>query len=98
MRDYSEEDVGNIISLEHVNVQISDQSLATLFYVVGMGFTRDPYLNVGLNNMWVNVGEQQFHLPTRTPQVIVGHVGGARSGSAGEALGVDRSGSQRQPV
>jgi len=49
--------------------------LATLFYVVGLGFTRDPYLNVGLNNMWVNAGEQQFHLPTREPQVIDGHVG-----------------------
>jgi hypothetical protein len=75
MTDYSEEDVGNIISLEHVNVQISDQALATLFYVVGMGGTRDPYLNVGLNNMWVNVGEQQFHLPTRQPQVIDGYIG-----------------------
>ncbi|MDQ3881265.1 MAG: hypothetical protein M3295_09375, partial [Chloroflexota bacterium] len=52
-----------------------DQSLATLFYVVGMGFTRDPYLNVALNNMWINVGEQQFHLPTREPQVIPGHIG-----------------------
>ena len=69
------EDVGNIISLEHVNVTIPDQSLATLFYVLGMGFTRDPYMNVGLNNMWINVGEQQFHLPTRGPQVIPGHIG-----------------------
>ena len=75
MSDYTEEDVGNIISLEHVNVQIPDQSVATLFYVMGLGFTRDPYLNVGLNNMWINVGEQQFHLPTREPQVIDGHVG-----------------------
>ncbi len=75
MANYSEEDVGNIISLEHVNVQISDQSLATLFYVVGMGGTRDPYLNVGLHNMWINFGEQQFHLPTRTPQVIDGYIG-----------------------
>lgn len=75
MGDYEEEDVGNIVSLEHINVQIPDQSMATLFYVVGMGFTRDPYLNVGLNNMWVNVGEQQFHLPTRSPQVIDGHIG-----------------------
>lgn len=75
MSEYTEEDIGNIVSLEHVNVQIPDQSLATLFYVVGMGFTRDPYLNVGLNNMWVNVGEQQFHLPTRSPQVIDGHIG-----------------------
>ena len=75
MGDYSEEDVGNIISLEHVNVQIPDQSLATLFYVVGLGCTRDPYLNVGLNNMWANIGEQQFHLPTRPPQVIDGYIG-----------------------
>ncbi|MGH7816985.1 MAG: hypothetical protein ACREOR_06315 [Candidatus Binatia bacterium] len=75
MANYSEEDVGNIIALEHVNVQISDQSLATLFYVVGLGGTRDPYLNVGLTNMWVNVGEQQFHLPTRAPQVIDGYIG-----------------------
>ena len=75
MGDYSEEDVGNIVSLEHVNVQIPDQSLATLFYVVGLGCTRDPYLNVGLNNMWANIGEQQFHLPTRSPQVIDGYIG-----------------------
>ena len=75
MSEYSDEDVGNIISLEHVNVQIPDQSLATLFYVVGLGCTRDPYLNVGLNNMWANIGEQQFHLPTRSPQVIDGYIG-----------------------
>ena len=75
MSDYGDEDVGNIISLEHVNVQIPDQSLATLFYVVGLGCTRDPYLNVGLNNMWANIGEQQFHLPTRSPQVIDGYIG-----------------------
>jgi len=75
MSNFSEEDVGNIIALEHVNVQISDQALATLFYVVGLGGTRDPYLNVGLNNMWINFGEQQFHLPTRPPQVIDGYIG-----------------------
>jgi hypothetical protein len=75
MNAYTEEDVGNVVLLEHVNVQIPDQALATLFYVVGLGLTRDPYLNVGLNNMWVNAGEQQFHLPTRSPQVIDGHIG-----------------------
>ncbi len=69
------EDVGNIVSLEHVNVTIPDQAIATTFYVLGMGFTRDPYMNVGLNNMWINLGEQQFHLPTREPQVIPGHIG-----------------------
>ena len=75
MGEYTEEDVGNIISLEHINVQVPDQAAAILFYVVGLGFTRDPYLTVGLNNMWINVGEQQFHLPTRDAQVIDGHIG-----------------------
>src|SRR5262252_4487587 len=69
------EDVGNIVSLEHVNTRIPDQSLATLFYIVGLGFTRDPYMNVGLTNMWINIGEQQFHLPTGQPQVLRGHTG-----------------------
>lgn len=69
------EDVGNIVSLEHVNVQIPDQSLATLFYIVGLGFTRDPYMNVGLTNIWVNIGDQQFHLPTGKPQVVRGRTG-----------------------
>ncbi len=74
-RQWASEDVGNIVSLEHVNTCVPDQLIATTFYLVGMGFTRDPYINVGLNNMWVNVGEQQFHLPARAPQVIPGHTG-----------------------
>ena len=69
------EDIGNIVSLEHVNVRVPDQSLATLFYIVGLGFTRDPYMNVGLTNMWINIGDQQFHLPTGNPQVLRGHTG-----------------------
>jgi hypothetical protein len=74
MEEVSGEDVGNIISLEHVNLQVPDQQLAALFYVVGLGLTRDPFLNVGLNNMWINAGEQQFHLPTRPAQVLQGHI------------------------
>jgi hypothetical protein len=72
---WAAEDVGNIVMLEHVNTCVDDQLIATNFYLVGMGFTRDPYMNVGLNNMWVNVGEQQFHLPSRQPQVFSGHTG-----------------------
>jgi hypothetical protein len=75
MIDHSDEDVGNIVLLEHVNVQVPDQAMAMMFYIVGMGFTRDPYLNIGLGNMWANVGEQQFHLPTRPAQAIYGHIG-----------------------
>jgi len=72
---WAAEDVGNIVQLEHVNTCVPDQLTATTFYLVGMGFTRDPYINVGLTNMWVNVGEQQFHLPNRAAQVIPGHTG-----------------------
>jgi hypothetical protein len=57
--------VGNIVHLEHVNVIHDDQRLATLFYVVGLGGTRDPYLFPGLDNMWVNFGRTQAHLPSR---------------------------------
>lgn len=71
--DRTAEDVGNIVSLEHVNVQIPDQQLATAFYVVGLGLTRDPYQVVGLVNMWINAGRCQFHLPTGKPQVVSGH-------------------------
>lgn len=72
---FAEENVGNIMLMEHVNIQVPDQALATLFYLVGMGFTRDPHMMVGVDNMWVNLGEQQFHLPTSEPQVLRGHVG-----------------------
>jgi catechol-2,3-dioxygenase len=72
--DRSTQDVGNILALEHVNVRVADQVLATAFYVQGLGFTRDPYMTVGTENMWINVGQQQFHLPTGPPQVLRGHV------------------------
>ncbi|MCY4489151.1 MAG: hypothetical protein OXF11_18830 [Deltaproteobacteria bacterium] len=73
--DRKADDLGNIVGLEHVNITIPDQSTAVTFYVLGLGLTRDPYMNVGLNNMWVNVGGQQFHLPTRGTQKIPGHIG-----------------------
>ena len=69
--------VGNIVHLEHFNVVIDDQRLATLFYVTGIGGTRDPYLFTGLENMWVNFGRTQCHLPSRgsKPEVLRGTVG-----------------------
>lgn len=70
-----EENVGNIMLMEHINLQVPDQPLAPLFYLVGMGFTRDPHMMVGLENMWANLGEQQFHLPTAGAQVLRGHIG-----------------------
>ena len=73
--DRAAEDVGNIVKLEHVNVTVPDQHLATIFYVTGLGLTRDPYLMTGVDNMWINVGESQFHLPTGRPQVLRGTIG-----------------------
>ena len=73
--DRSAQDVGNILVLEHVNVRVPDQVMATRYYVQGLGFTRDPYLMVGTENMWINVGQEQFHLPTGGPHVLRGCVG-----------------------
>ena len=77
--DRTTQTVGNIVHLEHFNCLINDQRLATLFYVVALGGTRDPYIFMGLENMWVNFGRTQVHLPSRgpapKPEVLRGTVG-----------------------
>jgi hypothetical protein len=73
--DRAIEDLGNIVALEHVNVTVPDQQVATTFYVSGLGLTRDPYLMTGTVNMWINIGRSQFHLPGGEPQVVRGHIG-----------------------
>jgi hypothetical protein len=77
--DRTTQTVGNIVLLEHFNCLIDDQRLATLFYVVGLGGTRDPYIFMGLENMWVNFGRTQVHLPSRgakpRPEVLRGTAG-----------------------
>lgn len=69
------EDLGNIVHLEHVNTRVPDQGLATIFYISGLGLTRDPYLMTGTDNMWANVGTSQFHLPTGKSQKLRGVTG-----------------------
>jgi predicted enzyme related to lactoylglutathione lyase len=73
--DRAAEDMGNMVELGHVNVTVPDQQIATLFYVSGLGLTRDAYLMTGVDNMWINVGRGQFHLPTRGIQVLRGITG-----------------------
>lgn len=73
--DRSTDDTGNIVSLEHVNVCVPDQGLATSFYISALGLTRDPYMMTGVDNMWANVGLSQFHLPTRGTHVLRGYTG-----------------------
>jgi hypothetical protein len=73
--DRAAEDLGNVTALEHLNVEIPNQGLASDFYLLGMGFTRDPYLFPGTNNMWVNIGKSQIHMPSGDALVFRGHVG-----------------------
>jgi hypothetical protein len=73
--DRASQDSGNIIDLGHVNVCITDQHLATHYYVTGLGLTRDPFLNTGARLMWINVGTSQFHMPMGQPDILRGITG-----------------------
>jgi len=73
--DRTTQDIGNIVEFGHVNVRVPDQRLAILFYVAGLGLTRDPYLIVGVDNAWINVGTCQFHLPVGEAQALRGVTG-----------------------
>ena len=75
--DRAAESLGNILHMEHVNLLIPEQAPAIAFYVSGLRYTRDPFLMVGLENMWVNMGRSQMHLPRRdpAPQRLRGTVG-----------------------
>lgn len=73
--DRTQEDIGNIVEFGHVNTRVPDQRLATLFYVTGLGLTRDPYLMTSVDNMWINAGTCQFHLPLGAAQVLRGVTG-----------------------
>src|ERR1700749_4365537 len=73
--DRAAQDIGNIVGIGHVNTCIDDQHLATHFYITGLGYTRDPFLNTGAGNMWINVGMSQFHLPMGKPEVLRGVTG-----------------------
>jgi catechol 2,3-dioxygenase-like lactoylglutathione lyase family enzyme len=73
--DRARESLGNVVELQHVNLQVPDPLLATAFYISALGLTRDPYLMTGIDNMWANVGVSQFHLPTGPAQVLRGTIG-----------------------
>jgi len=74
--DWKSQSVGNIVLMEHINIDITDQSIASIFYLEGLGLTRDPYKRIGTDTMWVNVGYQQFHLiSSAAPQIVGGTIG-----------------------
>lgn len=72
--DRSAEDLGNVVHLEHLNLFVPDQLVATQFYVSTLGLTRDPYMMTGVDNMWVNAGATQFHLPHGKAQHFRGRI------------------------
>ncbi|PNW79088.1 hypothetical protein CHLRE_09g400293v5 [Chlamydomonas reinhardtii] len=70
------QDVGNVIGLEHINLEVPDLEVARLFYGDGLGLTADPGTTAsqrgGSHVMWYNCGKQQFHIargarPQRLP-------------------------------
>lgn len=73
--DRSSQDIGNIVEFGHLNLRVPDQQQSIVFYVMGLGLTRDPYLTTGVDNAWINVGTSQFHLPVGPAQVLCGTIG-----------------------
>ncbi len=57
----------SIVDIGHINVNVPSQDTALAFYVAALGLTRDPEAKTGASNLWINVGDSQFHLPSRLP-------------------------------
>lgn len=75
MAKYDNRELGTFAHFEHVNFRVPDHYLATIFFMEGLGFTRDPTRMVGVRNMWVNAGQQQFHCPIGEAAPFAGEVG-----------------------
>jgi len=74
--DFNSQDVSNIIYLEHINLAEPDQMTSMVFYVEGLGLTRDPYAPENSATMWINIGDSQIHVAKYDiPQVLAGHIG-----------------------
>ncbi|GLC38576.1 hypothetical protein PLESTM_000749300 [Pleodorina starrii] len=60
------QDVGNVVLLEHINLEVPDVEVARLFFGEGLGLSADPSTTAaqrgGLHVMWYNCGKQQFHI------------------------------------
>jgi len=56
-------DIGNIVSFEHLNLNVTNAHIADLFYGDCLGLTRDPYRPGGVHTTWYNIGKQQIHCP-----------------------------------
>jgi hypothetical protein len=68
-------ETGTFVHFEHVNYRVPEHRLAHLYFCAHLGFTRDPTRMVGIDNMWVNAGRNQFHLPIGPATPFHGEVG-----------------------
>ena len=42
-QDEDRDDLGGIVHLEHININVTSQGPASVFYFDGLGLTRDPF-------------------------------------------------------
>jgi len=70
------QDIGNIIHLEHINLNVPDVLLAHRFYIDVLGLTFDSSRDSNVGTTWINAGRTQFHLVAEErAQVIIGTIG-----------------------
>ncbi|KAI8465170.1 MAG: hypothetical protein J3K34DRAFT_437916 [Monoraphidium minutum] len=59
-------DVGNVVALEHINLEVPDLEAARLFFSEGLSLTIDPDTTGptrgGLGVVWYNLNRQQLHI------------------------------------
>lgn len=60
------QDLGNIVHLEHLNLEVPNKEQAGIFYGEGLGLAADPGSTAaqrgGVMVTWFNIGRQQFHI------------------------------------
>lgn len=61
-----EQDYGNVVHFEHINLEVPDLEVARIFYSEVLGLTLDPSRDGaqrgGAEVLWFNIGRQQFHI------------------------------------
>eukprot|EP00884_Botryococcus_braunii_P020811 jgi/Botrbrau1/7413/Bobra.0112s0013.1 len=76
--DPTSQDVGGLIHLEYVKLEVPDLEIARLFYAEGLGLTADPGTLASDRGrpqvVWYNIGRQQFHIVKRGVQRTPGFV------------------------
>eukprot|EP01113_Clastostelium_recurvatum_P006200 TRINITY_DN12811_c0_g1_i1.p1 TRINITY_DN12811_c0_g1~~TRINITY_DN12811_c0_g1_i1.p1 ORF type:complete len:333 (-),score=48.29 TRINITY_DN12811_c0_g1_i1:21-1019(-) len=79
LRWWTDQNVGNIVSLEHVNLEVPDLYLSKIFYGDALGCAVDPHKTAKNPKVtWYNLGYQQFHVRWNSDspaQIMDGHVG-----------------------